>query len=208
MSDTIVITPAIRSEYLRHKFAAKNGFEQGIKSLEAIRDQRLYLVEYASFEDFCRKEFGHTRQHMNRLIAAMNTAEIVEPIGSIDHESWARVLNELDDPEDKRTAYHIAELHGKVTAETLKSSVKAVQDMRDTGGYVDTGNGEMTPIGAAIDIETQERLARQKQHIADNSQWERVETCELPAGKVATKLISMGVDPAEVIKITVYKRKA
>lgn len=165
MGDTL---NELRGEYQRYKSQMKSGFELAIKAIEAIRDQRLYRVEYDTFEDFCQAECAHTRQHINRLIKAVNLMQELEPLGfSIDNERQARALSDLTG-EQRRDVLAIAKVtapEGKVTAAWLESTANVVKAVGTTGGYVDVGDGEMTPLKAAITHETYERAKRQEEHI-------------------------------------------
>ena len=47
----------------------KTFYEVG-EALLMIRDNRLYRVTYATFEEYCQERWQMTRQHVNRLIGA------------------------------------------------------------------------------------------------------------------------------------------
>jgi hypothetical protein len=49
-------------------------------ALREIRDKRLYRVEHATFEDYCRKRWEMSKTQANRLIAA---AQVVDNIASV-----------------------------------------------------------------------------------------------------------------------------
>lgn len=167
------LTSAERAEFQRCKADIKAGFAQAIVALQTIRDKRLYRAEYASFEDFCQTEFGHTRQHINRLIVAGEVNGDLEPIGSNVIEAHARELAKLPTPESRRAALAIAYTtapDGKVTASWLKSTVEVLQEAQSTGGLVDVGEGEMAALNAAISQNAHERMLRQKQHIRDSEE--------------------------------------
>ena len=171
---------ADKGEYLRLKFQMKNGFDQAIKAIESIRDQRLYLIDYPNFEAFCQAELGHTRQHINRLIKAENVIEVLEPIGSLP-EAQTRELVGLN-PEQQRDVLAIATAtapEGKVTASWIKSTVIVMKAVGSTNGYGDIGDGKSTPISplaGMIAQEDSERLSRKFQHIGDNTHTEKILT--------------------------------
>lgn len=203
-----------KADYVRYKFQMRNGFEQAIKAIEVIRDRRLYRTEYVSFEEFCQKELSHTRQHVNRLIKAANVILELEPNGfQLDNERQARVLSGLTG-EQQRDILAIAKVtapEGKVTAAWIESTVNVMRTVGATGGYVDVGDGAMTPISAAITQDVAERKARQMEYITDSSSWQRIATAEVPARKLRGieqfNEPMADIDDAEIVKVTVYKPK-
>src|SRR5689334_282176 len=104
------ITPQVRSDYLRYKFQLKNGLEQAISAIKHIRDERLYRVEYKTFEDFCQAELEEHRRKIDRLIVQENVNQDLSQIGLKVVESQAQILNQLTDPEDKQVAVRLAQL--------------------------------------------------------------------------------------------------
>lgn len=217
MTSVEIIEPlsaADRRDYQLYKGRIRIGFKDGIEAIQQIRDRRLYREEFGTFEDFCQTELSYTRQYINRLIKAEEANENLETIVSIEHESWMRVLSKAITPEQKRdalaVAYATAPEH-KVTAQWLDATIDVLKVAGGTNGYVDTGDGEMTPLTAAITQEVSERQARKRQYIADDSKWERVATVEMVAIELMSvtqlngQLANLGdYDP---IKVTVYKEK-
>jgi hypothetical protein len=66
-----------------------------IEMLLRIRDQRLYLGEYASFEEFCRRTCKITKSHANNLIRAYQMREDLKAQGVTVLPSSERVAREL-----------------------------------------------------------------------------------------------------------------
>jgi hypothetical protein len=191
----------------------ERGLSDAVDAMRIIRNCKLYR-QHGTWEQYCQTRWAKPRQVINRMIQAATIEDELEQIGSqMEHESWAKHLAQLPTIEDKQTALHLAKLTApaqKVTAEHLKSTVKVVQDLIATG-HVDLADGSMTTIQAAINTETQERLARKAQHIQDKSEWEYKGFAEMPAQlqlaieKAAAVLID--VDQGEMIKVVYYVRK-
>lgn len=70
-------------------------------ALIEIRDAKMYGSEYATFEEYCDKRFGFTRQRAYQLIAATKTVrEMSTRVGADEvptSEMQARVLNSVAD---------------------------------------------------------------------------------------------------------------
>lgn len=83
------------------------------RALLEIRDERLYRVEHATFEDYCRDRWGWSREYAFRLSQAAQVADML-PMGNIQTERQARELAPLlEQPERMREVYQEAvELHG------------------------------------------------------------------------------------------------
>lgn len=154
--------------------------ERGLKTfyevgtaLLTIRDNRLYRVEYKTFEDYCRKRWNMDRHYAHRVIDAAQVAENLLPIGNIpDNESQARPLTSLE-PDEQRAVWTVVQQTapaGKVTAMHVKSVVNVFKEILVTNA-VDDGTGEQIKVSdivnAAITEETYERMMRQKTHITE-----------------------------------------
>ena len=48
----------------------KSAFVSVAASLLAIRDERLYRSEFATFEDYCQKRWGFTRRYADQVIGS------------------------------------------------------------------------------------------------------------------------------------------
>lgn len=152
----------------------KTYYEVG-SALMSIRDNRLYRVMHATFEDYCQNRWSMTRRYANDLIAASG---VVQNLGTIvpKNEAQARELVDLE-PEAQRLAWEVVKEtapEGKVTAAHVKSVVNVLKDVLHTGA-IDDGEGLDIPIQtatldhvkAAVTEETYERLSRQQMHIAE-----------------------------------------
>lgn len=99
-------------------------------ALMRIRDERLYRLSHATFEDYCQQRWGMNRGHANRLIAAASVVGSLDPIGSISSmptsESQVRPLTVLQ-PDQRREAWQQAvdtAPNGKVTAAHVEAVVQ------------------------------------------------------------------------------------
>jgi hypothetical protein len=80
-------------------------------SLMKIRDGKLYRAEFDTFEDYCQKRWGWTRNYGKRLIHAAEVVENLEnvPTGTLPTtERQARPLANLE-PEQQREAWQRAQ---------------------------------------------------------------------------------------------------
>ena len=97
------------------------------QALLAIREQRLYRAEYATFEGYCRERWGIARSRAYQLIDAAEVAENVHNCGQIlpANEAQARPLTGLT-PEEQRAVWQAAVATaegGTVTAAHVQATV-------------------------------------------------------------------------------------
>ncbi len=139
----------------------ENAIEVGLRTfvdvgnaLLEIRDARLYRLNYATFEDYCRERWGFTRMHASRLIGAAEVVANVTNWLQIDPpttESQARPLTVLE-PEQQREAWQRAvetAPDGKVTAAHVESVVRSLY----TPDSIEEGDGTVTTerVGIVVD---------------------------------------------------------
>ena len=123
METKLAVVEARRYDEL--KGLIRNGiqtlFSVGVALME-IRDSKLYREEFKTFEDFCNKEFGVSKQHAYRMIDAAAIKK--SPIGDkIKTESQARAL--MGVPAEKREAViKKAEASGAITAKSITEASK------------------------------------------------------------------------------------
>lgn len=145
-------------------------------ALAEIRESRLYRIDYASFEDYCRERWNISRFYAHRLIDAAQVVEILLPMGNTpSSERQARELAPYE-PEVQKAVWNIArqtapkDKDGKpiLTAGHIRDVATVLTDAVNSGG-LDDGSGEIKPLGTLIDAaiteETYERLMRQKEYI-------------------------------------------
>ena len=107
--------------------AVREGMEAFTKvgrALLEIRESRLYRDTHATFEDFCRDQFGMKRQRAYQLIEAASTvAESPECQKFLTSESQARELAKVE-PELRAEVLQAAAESGKVTAKSIREAAK------------------------------------------------------------------------------------
>jgi len=86
-------------------------------ALAEIRDLRLYKREYSSFEEYCRKKWGWTRQHAYRLIEAAPVAKCHQ---LVTNESVARELARVEPTRRAGVVQAIVAEGQPVTAEAIR----------------------------------------------------------------------------------------
>lgn len=158
-------------------FALEEVIERGMDTfatvgaaLLAIRDEHLYRQDYLSFAAYVEDRWHITRQRAYQLI----TAGLMSTRVDIQNEAQSRQLNRL--PEDEQPlAWSIAEdLSAKIAPDKpipvriLKAVVNVLDTAKKTKGYVDTGDGTMDAIEAAVTVDTYETAKRQQQHIRES----------------------------------------
>lgn len=103
-------------------------------ALAAIRENRLYRDQYATFEEYCRERWGMTRQHVNRLVVAAEVVNSMEPMGSIPapkSERQARALAAVPPTEREEIWREAVERTvGKPTARTISEVAKERADLK------------------------------------------------------------------------------
>jgi CRISPR/Cas system CSM-associated protein Csm2 small subunit len=111
-------------ELERCKKAIKKGWDTFLevgRALAIIRDKSLYKAKHSQFEEYCRVEWGFSKTHVNRQIAASHVVDVLTPIGVIiENESVARPMTGLTDDQIKET-YEAA----KKLAEEKKKDITA-----------------------------------------------------------------------------------
>lgn len=97
------------------------------EALMEIRDRRLYQLEFASFDSYCRERWGFNRQRAHQLITASEVSKILD--SDLENDGQVRALAPLKDrPEEMKEVMDavIAEAAAagrKVTAERISEKV-------------------------------------------------------------------------------------
>lgn len=109
-------------------------------ALAEIRDSKLYLSQYSTFDDYCRQRWGWERTYAHRLIeAAMVTIDLRKksdeikmlPIGNknieeiISNESQARALTHVP-PNERVNVLNTAIESGNVTATGISAAAEKI----------------------------------------------------------------------------------
>lgn len=153
------------------------------RALREIQQGRLYRATHTSFEAYMQDRHGWTRQSGYRLIQWVETVENLSPEGYTPTRAEARVLEGLNEEEQKTVVRFVQAAAGnqKPTTGQIKAVAEVVQQLDASGTVQDPETGEQVPFSALpepkrmavirenVSTETFERIQRQKTHIADGS---------------------------------------
>lgn len=119
----------------------KGAFVACGKALEAIRDKKLYRAKHATFDEYCQKVWGWSRQRAHQLIQSSETvrslpAEMSTMVDKIS-ERGARELTKVAKSSRVRVLKGVAD-SGEVTAERISKQSRngAPEIVRDDTGYI------------------------------------------------------------------------
>lgn len=129
------------------------------EALLAIREQRLYRVNFDTFEEYCRERWGFSDNYARRLILSSDVVKSV-PMGTVTTERQARELARV--PVEERPAVierATGATGGKLTAAAIRQAASPVtcdqEDEDEDGGHP---QGEDDPRPRKADLK--EQLAR------------------------------------------------
>jgi hypothetical protein len=89
----------------------RQAFIDAGSALATIRDQRLYRVQYATFEDYCQQRWGFSRVRAHQLIDAARTSITLLTIVNTtlpENEAQVRPLSQLETPEEQHDVWQEA----------------------------------------------------------------------------------------------------
>jgi hypothetical protein len=118
-----------RSELAELEAAVERGLATFVEvglALHRIQVERLYRVDYDTFEEYLTRRWKMSRQQGYRLIDAAEVATIVSPVGDIENEAQARELVRVlrsDGPQAVREAYAEVAAEGPVTSTSLRRKI-------------------------------------------------------------------------------------
>src|SRR3569832_391771 len=116
----IKVTSAKRQRLEQLEVIIKDGYYRQGEAFKEIRDARLYLLDYNSFDAYCKDVWQHNRAWADRLIAAAKVAgniKEIDPNGSIPrNESQARALFKLTPENQRAVMTEIVENSSDLTA--------------------------------------------------------------------------------------------
>jgi hypothetical protein len=95
MSELVVLSIAENDALIGHEQVVREGIKDFIRvglALKAIRDDRLYRVEFDTFEAYCVKRWDMSRPSAYRTIETSGLVLEMSPIGDIMNEGQARAL--------------------------------------------------------------------------------------------------------------------
>jgi len=185
------------------------------RALEEIRDRKLYRALHATWDDYCQARWNFTRQHAARLINAYQVVELLSASGApeVPNEHVARALGAIEDDGKRETvwlaAVQLAGTADKVTASFVRTAQTVIDTAEMTSGYVDTGEGEMTALGAALTQEQIERARRQQEHIRAGRKPplynDVMQMRDIAGGELARRLNHVVGEADRKVRIVIYE---
>ena len=134
-------TTAKRQRLKQLETIIKDGYYRQGEAFKEIRDARLYLLDYESFDAYCKVKWGHNRAWADRLIAAAKVAgdiKQIDPNGSIPkNESQARALKKLTPEVQKSVLAELAETNSTLTAHEIHKAAEKYKKPETNGIQTD-----------------------------------------------------------------------
>lgn len=100
-------------------------------ALLEIRDNKLYRLNFSTFEDYCRERWGMSHRHANRMIEAAGINTNLGPIGPKlpETESQARELASLEPEQQRQVWARVIEQakDDKITARLIQNIAKELR---------------------------------------------------------------------------------
>lgn len=129
----------------------KDTFVEVGNALAEIRDSRMYRGPFKTFEDYCQKRWGFTRNYVNRIIAAAEVTSNLVPMGTTpESERQARPLAKLPaekQPEAWSKAQEKAKEEGKpVAARHVEAAVAEVVEDDEPETLIEDGTKTMPRV--------------------------------------------------------------
>lgn len=212
------LSPQERDEYQDCEAtldATEDSFIEYVRTLKRIRDKALYREDFSSFDEYlANRRKKYTRQRVSQLIQHIEVLDALSCQPAVDtlpeSERQTRELLTLSDPVEQASAWigaQIASGQDQPSSGWVKSGVETVQEAKINDSMVDTtGTGEMKAFTASITAKEAFRRDRQRDYINASTKREPpLIVVEMPAGKLADVVKLENVDPAEIVRIVVYK---
>lgn len=154
--------------------------------IERLKEYKAHKLRNLTWANYCKQILGVDDSRVRQLKKAYPYAVALIKAGITDIcESDLRHIPKGITPDnpDLATIFQTArgtmlKLFGSQAAPTAavyNAVLSVLDDAQATGGYVDTGDGEMTALEAAVATEVQERIYRQQEAIRNGGKWEEVE---------------------------------
>ena len=110
-------------------------FKEVANALQDVRDQNLYRIKYATFEEYCCVKWGFTARHANRLMLAGAVVDNIEsdqlvssvPAAIPENEAQARPLAALTPKQQVKAARSVASKTDEPTAKDFKEAASKVK---------------------------------------------------------------------------------
>lgn len=183
------------SEAIKHFTRGLGEIELGLSHVQAIYDGGLYDGKW---KDYCREVFGRTSEHWRRLANFEHLQAILDTNGvSIPglNESTAREIPARFTDEQRLLVVSMAQttavaLNEDVSPAIVKKTVTVLTEYGVTGQWFNDGDTQSNAQAAIIN-ELVEARKRQLQHIADNSNWDKVATIECDPNWAAQRIAAL-----------------
>ena len=111
------------------------------EALTEIRDKKLYRLDYGTFEEYCQKKWGWTRQHCYRLIQA---APVLKCNPGVTNLKTAVALSSVPPPRRAGIVQKIVAAGQKVTAAAV-AKLAPKRATASTTGFLDATGLEVPP---------------------------------------------------------------
>ena len=110
-------------------------FKEVANALQDVRDQNLYRIKYATFEEYCCVKWGFTARHANRLMLAGAVVDNIEsdqlvssvPAAIPKNEAQARPLAALTPKQQVKAARSVASKTDEPTSEAFEEAAQKVK---------------------------------------------------------------------------------
>src|SRR5215469_10844944 len=131
----------------------QKAFVRFARNMATIRDKRLYFAgNYATFEEFCQKEIGKSRQHVYRVIAAHDTLQNL----------LAQGVAETELPETERLCREIRQLPPEAQAPVWKSVLRVKREKGRQPTIIDIQEEAVRHINSEQTIDRQQKEVLQR----------------------------------------------
>lgn len=164
-------TRKLRYALLKNIIASNwQGVVDTSSALEEMKETKLYLEEFGTWEEFCQSVLHHTPQHVNRVLkSAYVTKQLTEesePTGSLlKNERQARAISEVP-PEKRKEVMDKAVSNGTVTAKSISQAAKSMK--ADSNEVLDKTDFVIPSASPAM--ETWNRMAEAQEMLTGLSQ--------------------------------------
>lgn len=183
-TDAMIILEPLTDDESRRRGELERALARGVEAVQEMwaalaemRDRRLYRSTHPTFEAWCA-DLNISDSRARQLILAHEFTTVTGV--TVSNERQARALKAAlkDYPVEYHqtivdTAKSYAAMHQhELSVTDVKAAGNVVMQMTTTGA-VDTGDGDSTPITAAITQEQYELMARQAAHIEERKSMTR-----------------------------------
>jgi hypothetical protein len=135
MSEELAVTKQALAECERIIERGMQSFIEVAAALMKVRDERLYRVDYKTFDEYCRKRWRWRRGWADEQIRASGIVHELTGITVKPENPWqVRPLATLP-PEERQAAWELAVEHSKTGQPTSREVEDVVREYRDIHSY-------------------------------------------------------------------------